>query len=208
MSRSPKVSSRERKEYNRYKQRYEAFWKGFFDPLAVRMTAGPRVKLETCVLPFANGSLYRDLRRFLDKKPHPIGSAGIAKSAVASVVLVPGRKRLAQYLQGIPGVTEALRADPTLTDLSWLGDRVSLHFCDDDTILEIDPTRLKPITAPITVSLLNQTAIAAALTATNLPVYLTIDVEDEGKARRMLKHLSAKIFLKGNSLTGLAGLRA
>ena len=33
------------------------------------MTVGPRVKLEMCVLPFANGSLYQDLKSFTEGKP-------------------------------------------------------------------------------------------------------------------------------------------
>ena len=52
------VSKEEAAEYERYKQRYEAFWQKAFDPIAMRITAGPRMKLETCVLPFANGSFY------------------------------------------------------------------------------------------------------------------------------------------------------
>ena len=56
-----KVSEEERGEYERYKQRYEQFWRTVFDPIAVRITVEPRVKLETCVLPFANGGLYQTL---------------------------------------------------------------------------------------------------------------------------------------------------
>ena len=57
------VSSAEAAEYERYKQRYQAFWQGMFDPIAVRITVDRRVKFETCVLPMANGSLYQQLAR-------------------------------------------------------------------------------------------------------------------------------------------------
>src|SRR5262249_6014544 len=53
-----KVSHQEQEEYERYKQRYQAFWGTVFDPIAIRFTVGPRLKMEVCVLPFANGSLY------------------------------------------------------------------------------------------------------------------------------------------------------
>src|SRR5208283_1679914 len=70
-----KVSREEQEEYERYKQRYQAFWQGVFDPVAMRITVGPRVKLEVCVLPFANGSLYRDLRGMVDAKPRAIDTS-------------------------------------------------------------------------------------------------------------------------------------
>src|SRR5262249_11976449 len=58
-----KVSTEERDEYQRYQARYQAFWQTVFDPLAVRITVGPRVSLDVCVRPVATGSLYHDLRR-------------------------------------------------------------------------------------------------------------------------------------------------
>jgi hypothetical protein len=61
------------------------------------------------------------------------------------VSLVAGRKRTDELIRMIPGVPEALAADPTITDLSWLGDHVSVHYCDADAILEIDPTRLRSL---------------------------------------------------------------
>ena len=45
-----KVSTQERQEYERYKQRYRAFWQQAFDPIAVRIGVGRRIVLEVCVL--------------------------------------------------------------------------------------------------------------------------------------------------------------
>jgi hypothetical protein len=189
------VSGQERQEYEAYKQRYEAFWRQFFDPIAVRLSAGPTVKLETLVLPFANGSLYGELRQTLGERPLPLDTSRYAETAVVSVAAVPGRQRIGEFLRGVPGVPETLEADPTLTDLSWLGDRVSLHFCDDDTILEVDPTRLRPLQDFFPLSVPQQALATAAVTATNLPAYLTLEVEDEEKARRLLDQLTSRVFL-------------
>jgi len=199
------VSQDEAAEYERYKQRYQATWREVFDPLAVRITVGPRLKLETCVLPFANGSLYRDLRAMVDKNPRPIGTARIAPSAVFSLVMVPGRARIADLVNAIPGVAEVLRADPTLTDLSWLGDRVGLHLCDGETILEVDPARLRPLDVPLVgrASLPQQSLVAAALWAASMPVYATVDVENRDSATRLLERLARQIFLKRNDLAGM-----
>jgi hypothetical protein len=202
-----KVSPAERDEYNRYKQRYREFWQGAFDPLAMRITVAPRVRLELCVLPFANGSLYRDLRSWVDDKPQILTTHGIARSAVASLLAVRGRKAIGEFLRAIPGVPEALGADPTLTDLRWLGDRLALHLCDGETVLEIDPTRLRQLDLPlggIKVSPLQQVLLAGIVRATEIPTYVSIDVEDRDKAARFLEQLLARLPLQKGQLFGFS----
>ncbi|MBN2475599.1 MAG: hypothetical protein JXB62_13385 [Pirellulales bacterium] len=196
------VSKEEAAEYDRYKQRYASFWQKAFDPIAVRVTVEERLKLEACVLPFANGGFYEHLRRMVDKNPRPLATERIAPSAVASVLMVPGREQIAEYLNGIPGVSETLRADPTLTDLKWVGDRVGLHFCDGETILQIDPTQLTPTSVPMLgeVPLETQAAVSALLMAIKLPVYVTLEVENPESAARLLEQLSQQIFLKQSTL--------
>lgn len=196
------VSSNEQKEYARYKQRYESTWRDYFDPIAMRITTGTNVKVETCVLPFANSGAYQSLRSILDERPQLMSTSDIARSAVASLAFVPGRKRIASLVRGIPGMQATLDADPTLTDLSWLGDQVSLHFLDDDTILEIDPTLLKNVNMLGSVGVPHQAAVSALVAATNYPVYMTIDVEDEAKASRLLQNLGSRIFLEGDDVFG------
>ena len=122
------VSQNEAAEYDRYKQRYQAFWQGMFDPIAVRITVDRRVKLEMCVLPMANGSFYNDLRAVVAKTPRPLGTARIAPSALASLAIVPGRKAIGDLLRGVPGVAEVLCSNPTLADLAWVGDRAGSIF--------------------------------------------------------------------------------
>ena len=194
------VSAAENKEYERYKERYRAFWERLFDPLAVRITVGPRIKLELCALPLANSSLYTDLQGHLDERPQPIDTSRIARSAIVTSSAVLGRKRIGELLRQLPGIPEALAADPTLTDLSWLGDRVSVHLCDDDTVVEVDPTRLRPLMG---VGTFEQALAASAVWSVEMPTYITIDVDDGDKARRLLEQLSTRIFLRNGSLFGV-----
>lgn len=196
------VSQQEAQQYERYKQRFRGFWQEYFNPIAVRMTINSDVKMEMCVLPFANGEMYRNLRQVVDEKPKTLDTARLAPSAIASVVLVPGRKNAAQFLRQIPGIAEVVKEDPTLTDLSWLGDRISLNFCDGETILEIDPTRLGVLDVPFIgqAPFPLQCAAAAVLMSTNLPVYMSVDFEDRQKAERLLTQFSERIFLKQGKL--------
>ncbi|MCA9137151.1 MAG: hypothetical protein KDB00_10340 [Planctomycetales bacterium] len=196
------VSSEEAAEYERYRTRYQSFWKQFFDPVATRITVAPTVKLETCVLPFANSEIYKGIREAVDKNPRPINLAAIAPSAVASMVMVPGRENTAQYLKAIPGVSEIITQDPTLTDLKWLGDRVSLHFCDGEIIFEIDPTQLTPINLPMVgeAPAAWQALVGSLILTANMPVYVTIDIENTQKAERLLEQFSETAFLRGGNL--------
>jgi hypothetical protein len=199
-----KISRGEKEEYERYRARYEQFWQKAFDPIAARITVAPRVKIELCVAPLATGSLYHDLRGWVDDNPQPADTRRIAKSAVVSLVAVRGRKTIGELLRDIPGVAEALRADPTLTDLNWLGDSLALHYCDGEQVLEIDPTRFRELDLQlgIKVSAAQQALIGALLTATEVPTYFTIDVEDRDKAARLLELLTQEIPLqKGKLLT-------
>lgn len=199
------VSGAERAEYERYKERYERFWGTVFDPIAVRITLGPRVKLETCLLPMAPGSIYHSLRENLQSPPRPLDTARIARSAVLSCLAVPGRKRIAETIRSLPGMTDALSADPTLTDLAWLGDRAAIHYCDASTIVEVDPTRLRKVQVPFLgdAPVPLQTLVAGLVWSMQVPVYFTIDVEDRDKASRLLDQLTGQLFLEGKETAGL-----
>jgi hypothetical protein len=199
------VSDIERREFERYKQRYEQFWGTAFDPIAVRLTMGERVKLETCVLPMAPGSMYQSLRRAVQEKPRALDTSRVAKSAVVSFVGVPGNKKIAEAVRGLPGMADVLAADPTLTDLSWLGDRAALHYCDADSIVEVDPTRLGVLKLPLLgeTPLLHQAMVAGVIWSMQVPAYVTIDVEDRDKAERLLEQLAGKLFLKGGGIAGV-----
>lgn len=48
-------------------------------------------------------------------------------------------ERVKGYVRRFPGMRDVLELDPTLTDLNWLGGRLSLHLADDSTIVEVDP---------------------------------------------------------------------
>ena len=198
------VSKQEAEEYARYKKRYEQFWQKVFGPIAMRITVNSSVKIESCILPMANSKLYEDLRERVDKNPQPINTSRIAPSAIASYVMVPGRENTAEFLRMIPGVPEVVEDDPTLTDLSWIGDRVSIHLCDGDSILEIDPTRIRPLDVPFVgkASTDTQSMIAAVFMMANLPVYATVDVENREKADRMLKQFAERIFLQQGEIVG------
>ena len=190
------VSQNESAEYDRYKQRYQAFWQGMFDPIAVRITVDRRVKLETCVLPMANGSLYNELRAMVDKTPRPLGTARIAPSAIGLAgdgARPQGDRRRSSA--SVPGVAEVLAANPTL-------DRPGLAGRPRQPALlrrGLDPAGRSGPAASAATALAGQCLDRAAgrwpaalLMALKMPVYATIDVENRDQAAKLLEQLSQR----------------
>ena len=68
---------------------------------------------------------------------------------------------------------------------------------------ELDPTRLRPLDIFGEIPLTMQGTVSAVIAAMNLPVYFTVDVEDEDKAARLLDQLSSRIVLEGSPIFGL-----
>lgn len=198
------VTRGEQQEYERYRRDFEANWKHLFAPIGVRIHVGAKTKFETCMLPVENG-VYARLRGMLDERAQPMGTGPRAASTVASLEMAPGRKQTADLLRFLPGVAEALQADPTLTDLNWLGDRVSIAFCDGTSIVEVDPTMIRGVDlfGGLRVGATEQSIGALATAAVSLPAYVAFDLEDRDKATRFLKLLAGEIYLHDGAVLTL-----
>ena len=195
-----KVSTDESAEYDRYLERYQKTWAPLFDPIAMRFSVSPQVKVEVAALPLANGNAYADLKHCLDDKAQALATGGLASSAFGSLAAVVGRARLAAAVRAVPGVAATLEADPTLTDLSFLGDRLGVHLCDGDTVLELDPTQLHELWLPMLgqTSATSQLGAALAFASTKLPMYVTLDVDEPERAGRLLDGLASRFFLSSS----------
>lgn len=190
------VSAAEEKEYERYLARYEGYWKDYFTPFALRFSTKGNLNVEYCLLPFQNSADWTGVRDLLSKEQsRQLELHEPAKSVIASADLLSAGETIRDVLRGLPGVAAVLQDDPTLTDLNWLGDHASVNFCDTHAIVEIDPMQLRPLSFPLPMNSLQQSAIAAGLFATTSPVYLAVDVDDSEKADRFLKLLSSRVFL-------------
>lgn len=190
-----KISAEEKGEYERYQSRLSSFWQKYFTPVALRLSTKSSVSVDYCLMPFANTAEWRSIAGMLREDSQELQLGTVAASVFASTNIVAGRQQIGGLLKSLPGVQGVLQDDPTLTDLAWLGDRVSVQFCDAHTVLEVDPTRLKQLNFPIPLGFPQQLGIATGLFAAAAPMYVGIDVEDAEKADRFLKNLSSRVFL-------------
>jgi Protein of unknown function (DUF3352) len=196
------VSMQEQKEFSRYATRYQSFWQDYFSPVAIRFTATEDLSLDYCLLPFANSSNWKWLNSLFADNEQPLVARAPAETMIASMSVGSGRAAMGDWIRTVPGVSDVLKDDPTLTDLHWLGDRMSVNFCDTHALLEIDPTVIQPGALPIPLTTVQQSGIVAALFATVSPVYVTLDIEDRDKADRFLQMLASRAFLYGGDNSG------
>ncbi len=198
-----KISDRERAEYGRVSERFRTTWAPMFAPIACRIRTGERMRLEGMLLPLANSTLDRELREQTFAGPALVlGTGPVEPATIATLGASLGRARIGEYVRAVPGIAEVLAADPTLTDLNWLGDRVSICLADADSLFEVDPLLLRPINLFGEISVRAQSLAAAGMLMASLPAYAAIDVEDSDRAERFLRLLSSHVFLRGKSYLG------
>lgn len=98
--------------YNDFVRRYTEFWREYFDPIGIRLKKKPNgIKLEICILPLIENSIYNQVTQFMGGKPatHTITSmpgetlslaAKINPAMLQSMRMV---KKEAELLDGLTG---------------------------------------------------------------------------------------------------------
>ncbi len=98
------VSEIEASEYNRFLAEYNSFWRNFFDPIGIRFKTGKGIRVETCILPLIDNSLYNRLMEFAGGKPVRLNPDETVPGDIFSLTLKLNQK----FLKG-SGVDEILK---------------------------------------------------------------------------------------------------
>jgi hypothetical protein len=205
------VSSDEAERYEAFVRDYSAYWRTFFDPIAVRVQATPeRYRLETIVLPLIDNSLYTTLASTLKGKPEPLDALPVPRRNILSAVgrfdkegllkkyaedFKDGHDQLVQAVkdQGVPGpVAEALDVRQLLS--KGLGNQVGFHVYDAAPVFDLDlPGFLGLIlgnTGGPGGNIGGEQLLASFIAASvNSPVYLSLPVQDEKIVDRALDQI-------------------
>src|SRR5262249_46167366 len=149
------VSPDEADQYERFVREYSAYWRTFFDPIAVRVQVTPeRYRLETIVLPLIDNTLYTTLAQMLKGKPEPLDAPPVPPRNILSVAGRLDKKfLLKEYTDSLKGaqqgmIEEAKRQgvparDAEAIDLvglleKGLGNQVGFHVYDAATVFDLD----------------------------------------------------------------------
>ncbi|MGI8908533.1 MAG: hypothetical protein ACR2IE_18820 [Candidatus Sumerlaeaceae bacterium] len=64
-----KITKQEQDEYVRFRDRYQEYWRRYFDPIGVRIKVGQTISLDAYILPLIEETHYQNLKRLTGDKP-------------------------------------------------------------------------------------------------------------------------------------------
>ena len=132
------ATATEVKAYRAYRQRYERFWRQFFDPIALRLDVPEPGSYEATVfvLPLINSSIYEGLREVLSVRnaTPPLPRPAIDPAPVAMLSLNPNEDA---WLDMIQGISETFTETSGIDFPLWehLGPGLHLGIADSDSVL-------------------------------------------------------------------------
>jgi hypothetical protein len=204
----PTVTREEAEDYDAFLKDYNEYWRTYFDPIAIRLQAGPEgYRLETIVLPLIDNSIYAGLAKVLGGKPEPLDTLPVPKGNIFSVnfrlnkealdqelqkAFKPGdegEKQLAELVAEL-GVPKKHAAKLTIKNIrkvlnEGLGNQIGLHVYDAEPHVDFNYSRF----GGEMVSLLNgrdrgarNAGIGLLLflaTSANSPGYFSIPIQNE-----------------------------
>ena len=130
-----KVTAREQSDYDQFRERYQNYWRRYFDPIGMRITAGRDIALSVTILPLIDNSEYNRMKSVVGGAPADLAPPKAAASAVlytgAHLNLEnPDLKMLqTQSLTMMPGSPQA--------SVQWIGERLRFWIDDSDAFARL-----------------------------------------------------------------------
>jgi hypothetical protein len=202
----------EAREYERFRNEYNNYWRTYFDPIALRIQVTPeRYRVETIVLPLINNSIYTGLARMLGGKPEPLDALPVPKRNILSVAAhinketLPKEANLGEWLgfvqKNLPVDTKDLLA-------RGLGDQISLNLCDSPLLFDLDmPRFFNLMFGNFNANLQNLSnqdwLLTFLITSLNSPLYVAVPVRDVKVVDSFLKALDMVLASRRDEQAGL-----
>jgi len=201
------ASEREREEYKRFVERYNNYWRRFFDPVGIRVSmSSSGLTLETLILPLVENSIYRTVTEFSGGKPVELAPKHIHPQTILSIEgRVPG-SFIRKFFDGILewwryGGREEERVRTADEELAFrraasdvrkaFGNKASLNFCDDPMLFGVQAAEVGGL--PMRGMGGMEIGIAAAVLGLNFPVYASVEVPDPEAADRFLSFVASRL---------------
>jgi len=191
------VSKLEAKAYRNFVAEYERYWRTYFDPIGLRVKSNGTRRIEVCILPLINNSIYDMLRAVFGGKavqltPRPL------EGEIFSLALKVGRD--APPMETLPFLremqeefNEELHREFGVEGfdfLSILGDAIEIHALDIRPLVDFDSAFLVREILPDW-GRRNPEMAAGIFLAYSLfhPLRISVGVRDEKKAEAFLERL-------------------
>ncbi len=118
------ITESEAKEYQMFVDRYNQYWRTFFDPIAIRLQLTPqKYRIETVVLPLIDNSIYTNLASVLGGTPEPLDAFPLPKRNIFTLGMKLDKAELIRKA----GLAELLTAPPPAAPADTTPETVSRH---------------------------------------------------------------------------------
>lgn len=113
-----KVGESERRGYEQFRDRYQIYWRRYFDPIGIRIKVGPTITVEAHILPLIDESHYNELKRWTGAEAGKLNLAQISTGTLArwQVRLDPEKGPLRDTRRSLGSM---FGRDSAITD--WIG---------------------------------------------------------------------------------------
>ncbi len=121
------ATEKEAEAYGRFRDRYQQYWRRFFDPIGIRFRIDKKITLETHILPLIDSSKYNEMADVAGGEPITVRTSLFSENTLLRYVMhLNDGNQKAQYTTMLGSVTG------TNTTSDWLGDWVTFWIEDTD----------------------------------------------------------------------------
>jgi len=125
------VSKNEAELYNRFVGEYNSFWNEYFDPIGIRIKMDKGIKVETCILPLINNSIYNTLAIICGGSPVSLNPENSVNGEILSLAFKLNKSM-------IPGIDELNYHALSGNFLSLFKDEFQIHMHDTMPLIDFD----------------------------------------------------------------------
>lgn len=181
------ISEQEVREYNKFLRDYNNYWKDYFDPIGVRIKLKDGIKVETCILPLINNSIYNVLTNFIGGSPVVLHPNNNIEGEIFSLSLKLNKNNMLRD-RNVNLLNKFLQADPDMAGVSVFDlfhDEMQIHLLDTRPLVDFDG---KQIFSSLLRSRLNRYEVYAGFLAWSLfhPIRVSYPVKDTRVAKKAL----------------------
>ena len=122
-----KVTTSEQAQYEQFRDRYQSYWRRYFDPIAVRFTVGSTMAFDVNIMPLIDESAYNDLKELTGNEASRLDLSTVSTATVARLQVHLDRD--SRTMRQLRGMAEGpLGGRASLGD--WIGDWAALWVED------------------------------------------------------------------------------
>ncbi len=139
-----KVSEKEAAGYRRFIKEYNNFWREYFDPIGIRFKLKDGIRVDTCILPLINNSIYNTLTGLIGGKPVRLDWDRSLPGDIFTLALkIRNMKMLDKaFLEDFSGRTETGLKLKKILPSAVFGDQVNIHMGDTLPLVDFDGKHL------------------------------------------------------------------